>query len=84
MGKRLAAAVVTGLVLVTAAACGDDDISGPDAPGDKPGRIRSEYADMQIYYQEATFNGVDYTCLLAGYEDAPAMWCERDEDGDSE
>ena len=76
MDKRLAVAAVAGLLLVTAAGCGDDD--------DSPTRTPAEHADVTIYFQEVEFNGVYYTCLLAGYTDAPALWCERDEDGDIE
>lgn len=78
MGKRLAAAVI-GLALVTAAGCGDDDFGTGD-----PETKDAKYADIPIYYQEAEFDGVYYDCLLAGYKDAPALWCERDEDEGSE
>lgn len=71
---------VTALVWVVAlaigplylVACGDDDDGEP-----KPVTAVSEYADMTIYFQQAVYNDVTYTCLLSGYSNAPAMWCER-------
>lgn len=68
-------------MLVTAAGCGDDDDVSTNSP---PAPTESEYADMTIYFQQATYNGVTYTCLLAGYSNYPGLWCERDENGDPE
>lgn len=69
--KRLVAAMSLALVAAIGA-CGDDDDQRVD-----PITAKSEYADMTIYFQQAVYNDVTYTCLLSGYSNAPAMWCER-------
>lgn len=68
--RALLVAIILALSL---AACGDDGVGitnkdDVQTPAD---------ADMQIYVQKATYNGVEYTCLLAGYSNYPGMWCER-------
>lgn len=70
--KTGALLAVASLVLAAAGGCGDGE---PPEGDDKPDE--ADDAEAHVYGQTVVFNGVEYTCLMVGYDGYQGLWCER-------